>query len=47
MQVEMVNYQLNVGCQNIGSQIQGEENGVALAADQTFASLEDDEENGE
>ena len=27
---------LNVGCQNVGSQIQGDENSVALAADQTF-----------
>jgi hypothetical protein len=37
---------LNIGCQNIGSQIQGDENGVALAADQTFPSFEDDE-NGD
>jgi hypothetical protein len=27
---------LNVGCQNIDSQIQGEENAVGLAADQVF-----------
>jgi hypothetical protein len=27
---------LNVGCQNTASQIQGDENGVALAADQSF-----------
>jgi hypothetical protein len=27
---------LNVGCQNVGSQIQGDENAVALAADQSF-----------
>ena len=27
---------LNVGCQNVNSQIQGDENGVALAADQDF-----------
>jgi hypothetical protein len=27
---------LNVGCQNIASQIQGDENVVSLAADQTF-----------
>jgi hypothetical protein len=33
---------LNVGCQNVNSQIQGDENGVALAADQTFPSFEDD-----
>jgi hypothetical protein len=30
---------LNVGCQNIGSQVQGDENGVALAADQTFPEI--------
>lgn len=36
---------LNVGCQNVGSQIQGDENGVALAADQTFPAFEE-EENG-
>jgi hypothetical protein len=33
---------LNVGCQNIDSQVQGEENVVSLAADQTFPSIEDD-----
>ena len=27
---------LNVGCQNIGSQIQGDENAVSQAADQVF-----------
>ena len=27
---------LNVGCQNVDSQIQGDENVVALAADQSF-----------
>jgi hypothetical protein len=27
---------LNVGCQNVGSQVQGEENAVAAAADQFF-----------
>jgi hypothetical protein len=37
---------LNIGCQNVGSQIQGDENGVALAADQTFPSFENDE-NGD
>jgi hypothetical protein len=31
---------LNVGCQNIDSQIQGDENSVALAADQAFPSIE-------
>ena len=30
---------LNIGCQNVGSQIQGDENGVALAADQTFPEI--------
>jgi hypothetical protein len=33
----------NVGCQNIDSQIQGDENSVALAADQVFPSIENDE----
>ncbi|MGH9984381.1 MAG: hypothetical protein ACRD8W_10550 [Nitrososphaeraceae archaeon] len=33
---------LNVGCQNIDSQIQGEENAVSLAADQAFPAFEDD-----
>jgi hypothetical protein len=37
---------LNIGCQNVGSQIQGDENGVALAADQIFPSFENDE-NGD
>jgi hypothetical protein len=32
----------NVGCQNVDSQVQGEENVVSLAADQTFPSIEDD-----
>jgi hypothetical protein len=27
---------LNIGCQNVGSQIQGDENAVAAAADQAF-----------
>ena len=27
---------LNIGCQNVGSQVQGDENGVAQAADQAF-----------
>ena len=31
---------LNVGCQNTGSQIQGDENSVALAAQQTFPAAE-------
>jgi hypothetical protein len=33
----------NVGCQNVNSQIQGDENSVALAADQVFPSIENDE----
>jgi hypothetical protein len=35
---------LNVGCQNIASQIQGDENAVALAADQVFHDF--DNSNG-
>ena len=31
---------LNVGCQNVDSQIQGDENTVSLPADQTFPSIE-------
>jgi hypothetical protein len=31
---------LNVGCQNVDSQIQGDENVVALAADQSFPEEE-------
>lgn len=38
---------LNIGCQNVGSQIQGDENSVGLAADQVFPSFEDDDENGD
>jgi hypothetical protein len=30
---------LNVGCQNVQSQIQGDENSVGLAADQVFPSI--------
>ena len=30
---------MNVGCQNIDSQIQGDENSVALTAQQTFPSV--------
>ncbi|MGH9950728.1 MAG: hypothetical protein ACRD5J_03815 [Nitrososphaeraceae archaeon] len=33
----------NVGCQNVDSQIQGDENSVALAADQVFPSIEEEE----
>ena len=36
---------LNIGCQNVGSQIQGDENGVALAADQVFPEFDDDNGN--
>ena len=31
---------LNIGCQNTASQIQGDENSVALAADQVFPGFE-------
>jgi hypothetical protein len=31
---------LNIGCQNTGSQIQGDENSVALAAQQTFPATD-------
>jgi hypothetical protein len=31
---------LNVGCQNVQSQIQGDENAVSLAADQVFPSID-------
>jgi hypothetical protein len=31
---------LNVGCQNVDSQIQGDENAVGLAADQVFPSFD-------
>jgi hypothetical protein len=31
---------LNVGCQNVDSQIQGDENAVSLAADQAFPAVE-------
>ncbi|MGH9925178.1 MAG: hypothetical protein ACRD5B_07340 [Nitrososphaeraceae archaeon] len=34
---------LNVGCQNIDSQIQGDENVVSLAADQLFPAFEEEE----
>ena len=40
MLVEMVNSQLNVGCQNIDCQIQGDENSCAQAAQQTFPAAE-------
>jgi hypothetical protein len=32
----------NVGCQNIASQIQGDENGMALSADQSFPEVEEE-----
>jgi hypothetical protein len=35
---------LNVGCQNIGSQVQGDENAVGLAADQVFPGFGDEED---
>ena len=31
---------LNIGCQNVDSQIQGDENGVSLAAEQAFPSFD-------
>ena len=34
---------LIVGCQNINSQIQGDENAVSLAADQIFSEIEEEE----
>jgi hypothetical protein len=34
---------LNIGCQNIGSQVQGDENAVSLAADQVFPAFEEEE----
>jgi hypothetical protein len=34
---------LNVGCQNVDSQIQGDENVVALAADQFFPEIAEEE----
>jgi hypothetical protein len=32
----------NVGCQNIASQIQGDENGIALSAGQSFPEVEEE-----
>jgi hypothetical protein len=37
---------LNVGCQNIDSQIQGDENAVSLAADQVFPAFGNDDKGG-
>lgn len=34
---------LNVGCQNIDSQVQGDENAVALAAEQVFPEIGNDD----
>lgn len=34
---------LNVGCQNVDSQIQGDENAVSLAADQVFPGFQQKE----
>jgi hypothetical protein len=31
----------NVRCQNIASQIQGDENAIALSADQSFSGVEE------
>ena len=38
---------LNIGCQNLGSQIQGDENAVSLAAEQVFPEFEEEEEDPE
>jgi hypothetical protein len=32
---------LNVGCQNVGSQVQGDENAVAIGAAQAFPEFEE------
>jgi hypothetical protein len=37
---------LNIGCQNVASQIQGDENGVSLAADQAFPELGNGDNGG-
>jgi hypothetical protein len=37
---------LNVGCQNVQSQIQGDENAVSLAADQVFPSIGNGDNGG-
>jgi hypothetical protein len=34
---------LNIGCQNVNSQIQGDENAVSLAADQIFPEIHNEE----
>ena len=34
----------NIGCQNTGSQIQGDENAVALTSQQTFPAVEEEDE---
>ena len=34
---------LNIGCQNVNSQIQGDENAVSLAADQSFPAINNEE----
>jgi hypothetical protein len=36
----------NVGCQNTDSQIQGDENGVAQTAQQTFPEVDNGHDNG-
>jgi hypothetical protein len=37
---------LNVGCQNVASQIQGDENVVGLTADQVFPAFGNDDKGG-
>jgi hypothetical protein len=37
---------INVGCQNTDSQIQGDENNVALTAQQTFSEVDNGHDNG-
>jgi hypothetical protein len=38
---------LNIGCQNTASQIQGDENGVSLAAEQAFPSISNGDDGKE
>ena len=38
MLMDIVILPLNVGCQNVGSQIQGDENGVSLGAESIISS---------
>ena len=38
----LLNSDKHVGCQNVGSQVQGDEYGVALSADQSFPEVEEE-----